>query len=284
MVLRYSLIGLLLVMTGCSADSKKQSTLQTPVALSSTFWQGFEYADKERLEDTLSLHKAFHAWLEMFEGVSESDAKASLGKLIVDGNEHPEMQHLLMLIGERFLNNPNSPFRNEELYIPMLEAMIEAPSISEENKFRYRFQYNTAMKNRRGTQANDFRYITSQKKKGNLYQLEHEYILLYFFNPECHDCARVKAYMEASSIIGKMQQEGRLQVLAVYPDEDLVAWNRHADKNPKEWITARYVSQKEAEAFYLPAIPNLYLLDKDKMVLLKDAPIELIEAVLFSPF
>lgn len=232
------------------------------------------------LEDSIGFYKAFAAWGELLLQLPEAEGAAITGKFIADGEAFPEMQIQLMRIAELCFNDPNSFYRNEELYIPMLEAVISAPSIEEGDKTHYRFQYRMAMKNRKGTKAGNFHYLTSQGEKGNLHQWSHDYILLYFFNPECNDCARVKAYIEASSVFGKLQEEGRLKVIAIYPDEDMGAWNRHIGENPDGWVTARYASMEEADAFYLPAIPNLYLLDKDKTVLLKDAPVERIEKML----
>lgn len=255
--------------------------VETPVHRAArTFWDGYDYSDMKMLEDSIGFYKAFAAWGELLLQLPVEEGAAITGKFIADGSNYPEMQVQLMRIAELCFNDPNSFYRNEELYLPMLDAILQAPNVEEESKSRYRFQHRMAMKNRKGTIAEDFRYITSEGERGNLHQWSHDYILLYFFNPECHDCARVKAYIEASPVLGKLQEEGRLKVIAIYPDEDMGAWNRHVGENPNGWVTARYISMDEAEAFYLPAIPNLYLLDKDKKVLLKDAPIEQIEKML----
>lgn len=258
-------------------------SVETPVHRAArTFWEGYDYSNMRMLEDSIGFYKAFAAWGELLLQLPEAEGAIITGKFIADGNEYPEMQVQLMRIAELCFNDPNSFYRNEELYLPMLDAILQAPKVEDGNKSRYRFQYRMAMKNRKGTQAENFRYITSSGEQGTLHQWNNDYILLYFFNPECQDCARVKAYIEASAIFGKLQQAGKLKVLAIYPDEDLGAWKRHLGENPAKWTTARYTSTEEAEAFYLPAIPNLYLLNRNKTVLLKDAPIEQIEKILID--
>ena len=284
------IIVLIFVFSSCLDKPAKQEekpvsivAVETPVHRAArTFWEGYDYSDMKMLEDSIGFYKAFAAWGELLLQLPIEEGAPITSKFIADGNSYPEMQVQLMRIAELCFNDPNSFYRNEELYLPMLDAILQAPNVEDGNKSRYRFQHRMAMKNRKGTQAEDFRYITSSGEQGTLHQWNNDYILLYFFNPECHDCARVKAYIGASTIMGKLQQVGKLKVLAIYPDEDLGAWKRHLGENPVEWTTARYISTEEAEAFYLPAIPNLYLLDKDKKVLLKDALIEQIEKFLMG--
>ena len=59
---------------------------------------------------------------------------------------------------EKYLYDPNSPMRNEELYIPALEAMIASERLGEADKVRARYRLELARRNRPGTPATDFRY------------------------------------------------------------------------------------------------------------------------------
>ena len=59
-----------------------------------------------------------------------------------------------------------------------------------------------------------------------------------------------------------------MKVVAVYPDEDLALWESHLPQMPRGWIVACDSLQQinAGEAYFLPAIPNLYLLDARKQV------------------
>ena len=94
-------------------------------------------------------------------------------------------------------------------------------------------------------------------------------------------CCR-KGKLTASPIINDLQQKGQLKILALYPDEDLKAYRQHLPKMPAAWINAydKGTAIKTKELYDLKAIPTLYLLDKDKTVLLKDAPFETLETYL----
>ena len=80
-------------------------------------------------------------------------------------------------------------------------------------------------------------------------------------------------------MIKAMVRDKQLVILAVYPDEDIVAWREHTADFPKEWLNGYDKDQmiNQEELYDLRAIPSFYLLDKDKRVILKDVPVEQIE-------
>ncbi len=227
--------------------------------------------------DSVALQKAFDAWVQKLLPLSEQECLAKAENLIADETENPQTQLRLARLAELYFNDPNSPYRNEAIFISVLEALIESPDIDSIDKVRPRFLLEKAMMNRSGTLSADISLHSVQGKQLRLHDVDGEYILLYFFNPECHDCKRVAQYITASPVFLSFQNQKLLKVVAVYPDEDLGAWERHKNEMPATWITARTDADDIIKAYDLPAIPNLYLLDKDKRVILKDAPIEHIE-------
>lgn len=91
-----------------------------------------------------------------------------------------------------------------------------------------------ALKNRPGDVAADFTYTLSSGRRSRLHALhalKAQYTILFFNNPDCHDCQRVKEYMVASPVIerqAKAQNEfgAGLVILAVYPDGDISLWKQ----------------------------------------------------------
>jgi hypothetical protein len=79
--------------------------------------------------------------------------------------------------------------------------------------------------------------------------------------------------IENSDFLNTLLKRGELKIVAIYPDEDLAEWNNHYSKIPTTWINGYdYTHKMRNENTYdLKAIPTLYLLDKDKTVVLKDA-------------
>ena len=90
--------------------------------------------------------------------------------------------------------------------------------------------------------------------------------------------------LKNAPIINQLLQEKKLVLLSIYPDEELDEWKKHLSEFPNEWINGydKKFTIKEEQVYDLKAIPTLYLLDKDKTVLLKDATAPAIEAYLMQ--
>lgn len=183
------------------------------------------------------------------------------------------------------LSDPNSQLRNEELYIPLLEAVIASPFYDSTAKIRPRFQLEMALKNRVGYSAADFTYTLADGKRGTLYDVASPYTLVYINNPDCHACKEIKEMLGTSTVIANKLKAGQLKIVAIYPDEDLEIWRKHLTDTPAEWING-YDAQlaiRKDELYDLRAIPSLYLLDGEKKVLLKDCmSVDLIESYLVN--
>ena len=244
------------------------------------YWQGLDYADTAWLADSAALEQVFVQWIALLVQQPAKLPDETVAAVISCGNDHPLMQLRLFELAEHYFNNPNSPYRSEELYIPILKAVISAPAIDSLYKVRPCYQLESAMKNRPGTKAADFAFTTREGRTQRLAEMPGDYLLLYFFNPDCRDCKRVAAYIAESPVFSDARKQGSLSILAIYPDEDMEAWTEHAYGMPAEWIVGRYANPADREAYDLPAIPTLYLLDRNKNVLLKDRPVEQIEGLL----
>lgn len=132
-----------------------------------------------------------------------------------------------------------------------------------------------------GTIANDFTYITREGTTGTLKSIKANYTLIYFNNPDCHDCKRVYNILAGDSpTLAHLVARGELAILALYPDESLTSWNKNKGIYPYNWIVARYARDIDREKYNIPAIPSTYLLDKNKKVIYKDAIIEAVESYL----
>lgn len=277
--------------TGLPAAMGSQMPDEKRHYLLSHFWEGYIACAKE---DTTLFHieekefeKAYTEYLRLL--IAEPDHKraAALQKRLiitadsfaVAGNRGFLMN--LIKYNEHYLYNPNSPYLNEELYIPVLEALVEAKSLDSLSRISYGYQLDLALLNRVGERANDFSYLylsgeSRLPKKSTLYQTKGEYLLLYFNNPGCISCRRIKRFLEQNSVIASMIREKRVVMLSLYIDGEQSLWYDGYKDFPREWI---YAMGEESDfsdnsLYGLRAIPSFYLLNGEKRVLLKDAPIE----------
>lgn len=243
------------------------------------YWDNLDWGDERWIADTAALESYFTLWAQLLAQMPESEAANLSGALFRKGNDYPRMQLRLLDVAEYFWRHPNSPFRSEELFMPVLEAIAAAPGIDSLYKIRPRFQLTAARKNRPGTKAANFSYTMGNGGCGTLYGLRAEYTLLMFYNPGCPECARIEEYIPRSEVFAPLIASGRLKVLAVYPDDDVEAWRSHLSQMPAGWAVGHAPMEKGGTAAYdLPGIPALYLLGCDKTVLVKDRPLDVIEA------
>lgn len=237
------------------------------------------YWDKFNFKDTTFIHlpeiteQAFSDFIDVLKYVSSETADSAIKGMMSKAEADSTMFVYFADLYEKYLYDPNSPMRNEELYIPVLQSVINCSMIDEVNKIRPSHQLELAMKNRVGEPATNFTFTLANGKKGTLYDVKSDYMLLYFYNPDCHACKEVTEQLAASGVLKEWEKNKKIKVLAVYPDEDLEAWTAHISSMPSGWINSydETVGLKNDEVYDLKAIPTLYLLDKNKNVLLKDA-------------
>jgi hypothetical protein len=175
-------------------------------------------------------------------------------------------------VAEKYLFDPNSPYRNEDLYIATLNSVLANPALDEWERIRPQDQLRLAMKNRVGDRAADFRYTLDSGATGTLNGLRAKYTLLFFNNPGCPACRDLMDQISASPFLSNLIGNGTLTVLAVYTDEDLAAWREYLPQMPEGWISSYDAAGtiKSGELYDLKAIPTIYLLDSSKRVMLKD--------------
>lgn len=195
-------------------------------------------------------------------------------------NPEGQMLHRLLRTMQHYLADPNSPYRNQDYYIPILEKAIASSVCSDEEKTGAAYLLSVFSLNQTGEVAADFRYSLRNGRTGHLYGISSEWIIIMFSNPGCEDCRATMEALQADASLTKLLADGRLTILNVYPDSDLSLWFEYAAQYPKEWINGFDPDGvlKSDTVYYLPAIPSLYLLDGEKRVVCKDAPTERILA------
>lgn len=185
-------------------------------------------------------------------------------------------------ISEFALYGVNSNLRSEELYLPIALALSKSELIDATTQKRYAKEAANCSINRIGEAATDFNYTTKEGKNSSLYKIKSEYTLMFFSNPGCTACKEIIDALKGSSKISTLEKEGKLKVLNIYIDEDLTEWFKYMPVYPQEWINAYNadLSIRTLNQYDVRAIPSLYLLDKDKKVIYKDAPLMTVMAFL----
>lgn len=252
------------------------------------YWDRFDFADRNLIQRPEITEQAFVDYINILGYVPKEDIDASLVYTLQKAETDTMMYNHFLELFEKYLYEPNSPFRNEEYYLPVLREVVNSPLLTEEKRSRYGFQREMVMQNRVGQRANDFIYTISSGQSFRLYDLKSEYTLLMFTDPGCSTCAAVTERLGKSKAVNdalllNSAVRTMLTVLTLYPDKDLEEWNTHLSGMPSGWLHA-YDKSGEITGkrlYDIKAFPSLYLLDKDKKVILKDTSIEEIESFFF---
>lgn len=239
------------------------------------YWDGFDFSDTALIFRPEITEQAFADFLDVLPHVSADESDRALRGLMASASADRSMLMYFSGLAEKYLYDPNSPFRNEDFYIPVLEYIVSLPALAEAYKVRSRYRLDLALKNRPGDVAADFAYTLPDGKGGRLSEVKSEYTVLFFNDPDCGDCLFTKSFIAGSALFRKLLAAKRLTVLAVYPDGDLSLWTKTT--YPPAWINGSNPALSGARLYDLKAMPTLYLLDRNKRVLLKDAPVERIE-------
>ncbi len=173
----------------------------------------------------------------------------------------------------RYLYDPNSPFRDEDIYLPFVQKLAESP-FTESQHAGFAFDARMCALNQAGTKAADFGFTDLRGKRHRLYSVKAPYTLLFFTNPGCPTCTEIAADIQNDTRISAMIATGELAVVNVYIDQDIDEWKSYAVNYPETWHSGYnedYTIRQNLD-YHVRAIPSLYLLDEDKNVILKDAP------------
>lgn len=135
-----------------------------------------------------------------------------------------------------------------------------------------------------GQMAVDFTLTLADGTEKSLTKLASETLntLLYFNNPDCPGCRDMKAAIEASPALQSHIADGSLRVVSVYTDDDAALWRQHVGDYPASWTVAIDAPQRVlTDGLYdMSTTPSLYLLDNEGHILLPDADLLSIEALL----
>lgn len=271
-------------MLGCSGGGKKSQTAEPQESITTEitpeerlqyrvdhFWDDFNFEDDKQLT-MLSREQMIYALSEYVTIIPEERADSLMRALIRRASTSHDMLDYFATLCEIVLHNPNSALRNDEYYIPVLEELVSSPLLDEYERIAPAYDLEVARKNRIGMQATDFVYTLEDDTQGNLHDIKANYTILMFSNPECPLCGEIMRQIASSPLLSALMQNGVLKVLTLYPDEDVARWRKYIGNIPSEWIRAYDkggILTKE-RLYNLSAIPALYLLDRDKRVLIKD--------------
>ena len=212
--------------------------------------------------------KQFAHFLLGLEHQTPTQQAEQIGALLAKVEQNNATARFLIL-AEKYLYDPNSPYRSDERYLLFLQYTATHQFADYTSNSRYQKHYAMLQKNRVGMPATEFPYTTQAGEEGHLYGVQSQYILLFFHDPNCEECQLVKQQIDSQH--AHFLQKG-VQVVAVYIDDEVEAWLKA--QYPSAWLSVYAPEIEQQDLYDIKALPTLYLLDTNKYVLQKDARLD----------
>ena len=169
---------------------------------------------------------------------------------------------------------------DDEQCISEINKLLANRNVSEDDRILLKYRLNALLKNRKGEKATDFLFVKKDGSHGSLYDVKGDYVLVFFYNPDCETCKSIKREIMTSDYLNGMLDMGRVKLLSVCVEGEIDEWKKQ--QLPELWIDAcdKTMSILDDELYYLPGLPTLYLLDSNHSVLLKNTNVINIEKCL----
>lgn len=180
---------------------------------------------------------------------------------------------------DRIFYDSASPHYDENMYMKLMVEVVSSHTDSL-TKLILAERLKVMSQNQVGKPANDFSYVDKKGKRHRLYDVEASLLMLVFNNPDCSLCHQAEEAMGGNALLQDMLVAGRLKVLAIAPDADIMDWKKHS--YPRKWLVG---FDKEGiiyrkRLYDIQRLPCIYLLDENKHVLLKEADYSRLNAYL----
>lgn len=245
-------------------------TIEQKSYLSLHFWDSLNFADVALQKSPLVLEPYFVEFSGLLQQIPLPAAKKSINNMFSKLKTNDSVFNLFVTFSEKYLYEPGSPLRNDELYLPVLEELLASKVKTETEKTRYRFQLKMLLKNRIGTKANNIEITTADNSMITMHKVKADYCLLFFFTPGCHSCETVVNQLKSDSLLSEMVQADRIKVIAIATENTADACKSYAGIFPDKWLCGYNKTGDIQRNYDLKASPTIYLLDRNKKVALKD--------------
>lgn len=202
-----------------------------------------------------------------------SSVSEAVERLMQQAENQPPLYDYLLHEAEELFFNATSPWRNEELFLHILQYDLDHHGSTFKGN-RREYLYRLISRNRVGQPAYDIRLQMRNGSRQRLSDFSGRYLLLVFFDPECGPCMEVLNLLRRSTDIDQLIRHDRLILLTVYTDHHPETWAEIKTHFPMQWQVAIDADQVVEDQHYdLKAMPTLYLLSPQQRVILKDADV-----------
>lgn len=235
----------------------------------SHFWDSMDFSDSAIIADDAFMEQNFVNYLSLIPHADNDKLPDIINDFLHKAEENRDAYEIIYRLAGVYLNNLDSPMRDEGAYIIFLNHAVGSSQLGEAEKERARFRLEMAMKNRPGDPAPDFRLVTREGKETSLTESLRDGInIVLFYDPDCNHCADVISAIAADAALGKAN------ILAVDSEDDRQLWQQTAGLLPDSWTVGFALDAiQDDEVYVFPEMPSIYVIDSKGVIILKEATV-----------
>lgn len=241
------------------------------------YWDGYNFSDTTLVKSEAT-EQGFVNYADLLTRVDSALVVHSVKRFAELTRPGVPTREAMQRLTEHYLGDPESPMRNDLLYAVFLEQASSVEGVDIAERTRSAYMVSMLRKNNPGDKATDFELTLRNGQSMRLSDITSEYTVLYFNDPDCENCHRVTEELKKEPLLS----DPRIRVVAVYPEDDRQKWQVAEPQFPTQWIDGWSTdgAVTAEDLYYLPALPVIYLLDKEKNIIIKDpSPEQLIQAL-----
>lgn len=259
---------------GCSGNRTSQPGADGADHAALHYWDDTDWRDTLRMHSPDSVSPKVIGYVAVLATASDTDRERGLAALLNAAARDTLTLAIVTAQLEYCLGDPNSPIRNEKVYVDYLQQLLRLKTLPEADRSRAEYNLKMAKKNRTGTVATDFTFTSREGRRMKLSEFEAKRLVLVFYDPECPHCDETLELLYQNPRLQQAVSQGAAKVLAVYTEGNRRLWEKKKYAMPMEWAVAIDESGIVDNKLYdVAAMPMIYILDKDKKVLVKDATV-----------
>lgn len=122
------------------------------------YWDNMDFTDTTYINLPDVTEQAWVDFIDILKIVPDTTAITAIKQMYKMADQKKVVFFYYTDLAEKYLYDPNSPMRNEEFYIPVLDAMLESKVLNDTEKILPQGRRELAEQNRIGRPAEDFTY------------------------------------------------------------------------------------------------------------------------------
>ena len=233
------------------------------------FWNNFDFQQKS--VGQIQLNHAFKTWTVPMRFANKDIVMKTTDKLLSKLSKNPPMLYQFTKSAEETLYSPKSEIWIDEVYVKFLEAITKNKKIDDIRKIRYKDQLNKLNNSLVGNVFPNFLYINRNGESTDFKPVA-DYSIIEFGHPDCIDCKISKMQLESDVVIGRLLNDGKIEIFYIIPDLDNDDWQNMVADYPVNWKVG--ASDDAEDIFDIRLSPTFYIIDSEKKIISKNAPVE----------